>query len=156
MKVNKRTKIVSASIVVILIATLTSVGYLCFLKGKNSVHNEGIRTATFCNNFAIPEEPRLATDMRGEGTANYKLHSTFALFNASEDSHIDVYGKMKLITPYCAVLHNHEGELFGVLTVINDLAVLVTESGEIYELKYYDVGTYVSDDESEWQNFFSK
>lgn len=153
MNITKKTKVI---IVLILITILAICGYLCYFMGQKSIHNEGIRTATFCNDFAIPEEPRLATDMRGEGTANYKLHSTFALFNASEDSHIDVYGKMKLITPYCAVLHNHEGELFGVLTVLNDLAVLVTESGEIYELKYYDVGTYVSDDESEWHNFYSK
>ena len=151
MSPTKKNKVIT---LLLLLSMLTAGGYLCYIMGQKSIRNEGIRTATFCNSFAIPENPRLTTDMRGDA-ASYRGHSTFALFNASEDAHIDVYGKMQLITPYCALLYTHEGERFGALNVLNDLAVVVAESGEVYELKYFDVGTYVSDDETGWHQYYS-
>ena len=148
MKENKKTKIVSASIVVLLIATLTSGGYLCFLKGKNSVHTEGLRTATFCNDTTSWSEPRLALDMRD--VEDYEGYLTFAFYNVDENGHIDVYGKIKQINNYCAVLDDQNGERFGFLTVIDDIAVLAADSGETYQLKYFQYGTFIDPDFSGW------
>ena len=150
MKKSNETQFIIA---LVMIAILLVGGYISFLKGRDSVDIEGIRTATFCS---IDPDTRqttyLSIDMRN--MPGYTRYCTFAFYNTDEASHIDVYGKVEAITPYCASVYDQNDNRYGFLTVVNDSAVLATESGKIYELDFLHVGTYADSNLSGWSDAY--
>jgi hypothetical protein len=99
----------------------------------------------------IAEDSDGIAEEEADEESNPTYTYTYTFYNTSPfENHFDIYGELNMLTPNCAILTDQNDEFFAYLTVIDDVAVLITDSETKYELNYCGEDMIIQIDRTGW------